>query len=85
MTDSNDSRTGGNVHPIVPTTQAAPTETHSIEDVTIAADELDNLIYALLMLLSENTTHSQEQRAAITITGAMQQHTATLKQYCAQK
>ena len=75
----------GNVHQIVPHTSAANPDESSFENAAIAADELNNLIYVLFMLFSENTTHSQEQRAAITITGAMQTHMDTLNQHFTQK
>ena len=84
MVDSEDPRLTGKVHEIAPFKPAANNPKQSIEDVAIAADELDNMAFAVLTLLSENTNHTQEQRAAITILGAMQPHIATLKRHCTQ-
>lgn len=68
--------------------QAAQTDAkhpeHSIDDVAIAADEIENMIFAVLTLLSENTNNSQEQRASITVLGAVQPHIAVIKKHCAQ-
>lgn len=55
-----------------------------MDEVAISVDELDNMIFVVLTLLSENINHSQEQRAAITILGAMQPHIATMKKHCSQ-
>ena len=84
MTDKKDSRNADNVREIAPFKPVTANPEHTFEDMAIAADTLDDMLYAALMLLSENTNHSQEQRAAVTILGAAQIQVTSLKQCCAQ-
>ena len=84
MTDKKDPRNADNVREIAPFKPAANTINQSIEDAAIAVDELENMAFVVQTLLLENTNNSQELRAAITITGAMQPHFATLKRHCTQ-
>lgn len=90
MDHTKDNNGTSNVHEIAPfnptlTEPAQAAREKNVEDVAIAADELENMIFAVFTLLSENTNHSQEQRAAISVLAAMQTHITSLKQHCGQQ
>lgn len=84
MTNENQPPQGGHLREIAPFNPEAAGPDQTLEDAAIAVDELENMRFAVLTLLIENTNANQEQRAAITVLGAMLPHLNTLRQHCAQ-
>lgn len=56
----------------------------SIDEIAIAVDEIENLVFAANSMLMEKNDNSQEIRSALAVLGAMQPHIATMKKHCSQ-
>lgn len=69
---------------IAPFNPAANGPERSIDEVAIAVDEIDNLVFAASTLVSEFTDSTPETRAISSLFGAMQPHLHTLKVHCTQ-
>lgn len=70
---------------IAPFNPAANGTEHSIDEMAIAVDELNNLVFAASTLVSEFGDNTPETRAISTLLGAMQPHLASLRAHCTQQ